>query len=258
MSQIAQTSREIAVALNASTLTKADLDELKREEADFDRLIAWHNYYPRPETGLGKEDFIQQNHWLKKEGLKVAAFVPGDGELRGPLYTGLPTLEKHRGQHPLASTIELIRECSVDEVFIGDPSLSVSTLEQFQIYENKKQLLLYADLLENSARIEGIHTNRPDPARDVFRSSEGRLENAQHVRPFYTTERLIGSITVDNAKYGRYMGEVQVTYTDLPADPKANVVGRVRKEDLPLLLQCRAGQKIDIRKQVYEEEAEVE
>jgi hypothetical protein len=29
------------------------------------------------------------------------AFVPGDANLRHPLYLGLPTLEAHRSLHPL-------------------------------------------------------------------------------------------------------------------------------------------------------------
>ena len=48
------------------------------------------------------------------------AFIPGDGEKRGPLYEGLPTLEKHRNMRPLEAYLELVQECDVDKVLIGD------------------------------------------------------------------------------------------------------------------------------------------
>src|SRR5699024_472844 len=111
LTQIAELSNQMKVALNASTLTPKELSELKKAGASFENLIAWHNYYPRPETGLSKDTFIRTNKWLKEEGFTVAAFVPGDGERRGPLYQELPTLEKHRNVHPLAGAIELQRDC---------------------------------------------------------------------------------------------------------------------------------------------------
>jgi len=42
-----------------------------------------------------------------------------------------------------------------------------------------------------------------------------------------------GSVTIDNNQYGGYAGELQITLTDLPANEKVNVVGRMVEEDLP-------------------------
>ncbi len=47
------------------------------------------------------------------------AFIPGDGEKRGPLCEGLPTLEKHRNMRPLEAYLELVQDCDVDKVLIG-------------------------------------------------------------------------------------------------------------------------------------------
>lgn len=244
-SLIAKVSQSMKVALNASTLTKETLDELKACGAKIDHLIAWHNYYPRPETGLGKKSFIAKNEWLKKEGFHIAAFVPGDGELRGPLFEQLPTLEKHRGSHPLADMIELHTECSVDDVYVGDPALDEKTMSQFKVFEQEQRLLLFAENIRSSAgRIEGMHTNRPDGARDVFRSSQGRLENTDIILPENAVERPKGSITLDNELYGRYQGELQITLKDLPKNEKVNVVGSIRKKDLPLLDRIRSGQEV--------------
>lgn len=246
---IAQVSRKMNVALNASTITEQDLQELHHYDADFSRMEAWHNYYPRPETGLGKKSFRQQNEWLKNADFTVMAFVPGDGKRRGPLYNGLPTLEKHRDSHPLAAALELGRDCGVDKVYVGDPDLQVRTRRQFALYEKEKKLLFYARPYSEGDHADGIagtHTNRFDAARDVIRSADSRLQSVTPVPGKHTVKRKCGSITLDNEKYGRYAGEVQITKRSLPADDRVNVVGSVRKEDLSLLAWCGAGQPFQI------------
>src|SRR5690625_6080784 len=84
------------VALNASTLTRDGLKRLKQEGLRIASVEAWHNFYPRPETGLDQEEFKKVNKWLHQEGITVMAFTPGDGKLRGPLYEGLPRSEERR------------------------------------------------------------------------------------------------------------------------------------------------------------------
>ncbi len=64
--QIAAFSKEMTISLNASTLTEKDIRELQAYGADFTRLEAWHNYYPRPETGLDADWFQEKNRWLRK------------------------------------------------------------------------------------------------------------------------------------------------------------------------------------------------
>lgn len=249
MKIIAQISQQMDVALNASTITEKDLEELQNYGADFNRMEAWHNYYPRPETGLGKESFCQQNIWLKEAGFTVMAFVPGDKKRRGPLFEGLPTLEKHRGIHPLAAALELTKDCHVDKVYIGDPGIQETTLEQFSSYIQMQTMHLIAIPEPQSVylnRLEGKHMNRLDDARDVMRSAEARMQSPDRVKAENAMERPIGSITIDNEKYGRYMGEIQITKRDLPVDERVNVIGRVRKEEIPLLAYCGPGQFFQI------------
>lgn len=54
---------------------------------------------------------------------------------------------------------------------------------------------------------------------------------------------LKGWITVDNKLYGRYAGELQICLKDLPANPKVNKAGHVRKESESLLKWIGSGQK---------------
>ena len=65
---------KIDIGLNASTITLEEVAELKAHQADFSRLEAWYNYYPRPETARG--NFNEKNRWLKELGLQVFTFVP--------------------------------------------------------------------------------------------------------------------------------------------------------------------------------------
>lgn len=246
---IIKLSHVMKLSLNASTLTQEDITELKDGGANFNHLEAWHNYYPRPETGLDKERFTRKNQWLKQLGFRVVAFVPGDEELRGPLYKGLPSLEKQRYTHPLAATIELYTDCLVDDVYIGDPGLKEKTRKQFQAYIDEKKLLLYAEQQHQSvyaSLVVGIHQNRWDAARDVIRSANARFGEVEDIIPELTLSRKKGSITIDNQHYGRYMGETQICLSELPANEKINVVAQVSQEDCSLLDWCKPGQLFEI------------
>lgn len=89
------------LGINASTISAEELHEWMELGLKTNNIEAWHNFYPRPETGLDKDFLIERNKFLKSIGITTMAFVPGDGELRGPIFAGLPTLEKHRGFSPL-------------------------------------------------------------------------------------------------------------------------------------------------------------
>ena len=52
--EIARVSHKMKVALNASTITDSFWKELLSENIRVKNVEAWHNFYPRPETGLAK------------------------------------------------------------------------------------------------------------------------------------------------------------------------------------------------------------
>jgi hypothetical protein len=244
---IAQLSHKLTISLNASTLTEEDIAELMAYQADFSNLEAWHNYYPRPETGLAKEWFQAKNQWLKQKGFLVQAFVAGDAAKRGPLYQGLPTLEAHRQISPFAAALELVNECMVDAVYIGDGLVSTASLKQFATYLATQSILLRVQDIGSAyyQYVLGEHMNRQDEARDVVRSANARFREipliSPEALPKATQERVIGSVTVDNQAYLRYMGEIQICKNKLPTDDKVNVVAKVIPEDLPLISQIKAG-----------------
>lgn len=248
-------SNKMKIALNASTITKEALQRLKENGLNTDAVEVWHNFYPRPETGMDLHDFIEKNKWLKEAGLTVMAFIPGDEELRGPLYQTLPTLERHRKSSPFAGFMELNKRTYVDKILIGDIGVCITTLNQFNVYLDDDEILLHAvpeEAIDQTMlkRVSGFHKNRPDSARDCFRSVESRQFasiGAGDIQPRHCVERPTGTITIDNKSYLRYQGEMQITKKDLPADEKVNVIGRVIPEDRSLLQWIKGDQKIQIQ-----------
>ena len=239
--QVADLSKQMMVALNASTLTAEELDAMKAEGLVLEQVEAWHNFYPRPETGLDRDWFNDKNRWLREQGIRVQAFIPGDGHLRGPLHETLPTLEDHRGQSPFACYLEL--EASVDRILIGDPGLSESSMRQFAAYQ-EGIIVLRATGQGDDPLLTSIQTNRMDPARDVIRSVESRAYGRPGngwLDPATLSDRPVGSVTIDNLKYGRYAGELQLTKRDLAADERVNVIGRIIEADRALLHQIGPG-----------------
>lgn len=245
---VAKISQRMTVGLNASTLTPQDVRDLRKYDADFSNLEAWHNYYPRVETGLDSEWFREKNKWLKDQGFLVQAFVPGDAGKRGPIYEGLSTLESHRNLSPFAAAVELFNDYLVDSVYIGDGVVTENSLRQFNSYLFNGVVLLHAQDIGSQyyKYILGMHENRADMARDVIRSANSRIGNVPTINEELVTKRAIGSVTIDNLNYLRYMGEIQICKRNLPADKRVNVVGQIIEDDLALLPQVKAGTKFKI------------
>lgn len=231
-------AKEFRLALNASILFEDDVRALLDGGLAASQLLAWHNFYPRQETGLAESFFYAQNELFGRYGIPVSAYIPGDGEKRGPLFEGLPTLEGHRYADPYLAALELFA-AGVEDVYIGDPEVSVDLLERLIEFDSCRRVSIRVEGFE-----EGEFRLRPDFSRDVLRLMDTRSVEA--IAPANTCARPVGTVTRDNDRYGRYRGEVQITLHDLAADERVNVVGRVVEADLPLLSQLQPGQKIKL------------
>ncbi len=66
----------------------------------------------------------------------------------------------------------------------------------------------------------------------------------REIEPENTVERTRGSITVDNIKYLRYSGELQICKKDYPICEKVNVIGHIDDEYLSLLNIVNRGSRI--------------
>lgn len=240
--EICNLAREFPICINASTVTIDIIDKLASLSLD---VYAMHNYYPRPETGLDEEQFHIRNEMLSSKGFKILAFIPGDVDKRGPIYEGLPTLESHRYISPYAAFIDLI-SYGIDGIFIGDGIISHFQANMITQYLNSN---VYSIPVIFEKEYEYLYnkefTIRIDSPRWSKRLLESRENcNGQDILPKYCSERITGSITMDNNLYQRYSGEIQVIVESLPADEKVNVIGQVPKEYHLLLNHIRNGSKI--------------
>lgn len=253
LTQIKTISENFSIVLNASTLDREKCEELKSIGIELKTITACHNFYPRIETGLGSKILLEQNILLRDLGVKIQAFIPGDEKLRGPLFEGLPTLEKHRGVDPLFAYIDLIENYMVDEVLVGDISIKQSTLARIQAYENGEIQLRLKEYFVRDERIDKIffngHRNRKDVSDYVVRSATTRIDIDFPVKEENCIKRTKGTITIDNEKYGRYNGEIQITRLDLQEDDRVNVIGKIVDEDIPLLDFIQGGTKFSFIKE---------
>ncbi|MDD7746846.1 MAG: MupG family TIM beta-alpha barrel fold protein [Lactobacillus johnsonii] len=235
------------IGINASTFNEEELKELLLLNVKRENVQAWFNFYPSPDTGISQQFLEQQVRMFKKYGFTTQAFFSGDENLRGPLYEGLPTLEKQRYYSPLASILEL-QNMGVDLVYVGDGGISEDSLRQIDTYKNKKQILLHTKKCENGDKdlydyVLGKHNQRPDPAEYVVRCEDSRLHPVPVIKKNNTGKRYIGDITINNDKYQRYMGEIQILKVNLPASEKVNIVGKIIEKDIPLINLIKPSQE---------------
>jgi hypothetical protein len=248
--RVALFSKAMNVQINASTVRPAYIQSLWDAGADFSHVDSLHNFYPRPYTGLGEDYFRRQTDWLQAAGISVGAFIPSQLGRRGPLYEGLPTLEMHRCRD-VSLTSRHLAALGVQSVFIGDSSPSGKELAMLARTgrEDKNVVVLKARLLSREPYVRDLlsapFTSRPDPARDAIRTQESRHRlkgrTIESDGPFRSRRR--GDITIDNADYLRYMGEVQLILTDQPPDERTNIVAELIPDEQFLLSQITPGRK---------------
>ena len=244
--EIAHLARHIPVVLNASTTSPETARRLSQGAV---KLMAMHNFYPRPETGLDDDYFRATTQALRDAGLEVLAFIPGDQDLRGPIHEGLPTLERHRGLPPSAAFVDLVVNFGLETIFAGDPGVSHRELQRIQRFCREGVIELPARLDRAYESLYGrVFTCRPDSPRWLVRFAESREYSCQGeaTLPGEALPRVAGSVTVDNTNYGRYVGELQLVREHLPTDPRVNVIGHVAEGYLLLAHCIRRGSKFTL------------
>lgn len=254
VAQIVELSRTRKIQLNASTVTNEFLAQLLDSNANFQNISALHNFYPHVHTGLDTYFFVEQNKMLQELGISVGAFVPSlEGKRRPPFGEGLPTLEDCRNfSTDLAA--RFLAALGTDFIIIGDglpteeECKAVATVRAEEVVMNARLLtddLISVDLLNNS------FTRRPDVSKSVIRAIEGRqiLQRigGKIAADDFPVERSFGDVTIDNEKFGRYAGEVQIVEDVLPADSRTNTVAKIIDEEVFLTGYIKPRQKFSFR-----------
>lgn len=246
--QIAGLTRSsgLEIEINASTVTHAILADIHRANADMTKLQACHNYYPRPETGLSFPLFAERSRLLRSYGIPVFAFIPSLSSPRGPLYAGLPTLEKHRFISAELAAKELLACQLVDGLLFGDAPVTENELAAVAALDPgyiELQVVVEADITSSEREIlfTAVHTNRTDSGEWAIRSQEARHIAKTAIPARTAMPRQAGAVTIDNQEYLRYMGEMQLIRSVLPADRRVNVAAHVISEEIFLLSYIQPG-----------------
>ena len=234
------------VELNASITERELLEELKELGVDLTSIRVSHNFYPKPYTGLSQDSVLEKNKMYKEYGVRILAFVPSSSMRRGPVYEGLATVEDHRRSHLLANLSELAM-LQVDDVCFGDAYASKEELAMAASF-NKDMVCLPVGIYKGVTKletglVERIHENRFDQSEYFLRSS---VRTKQAIKPFNTVERNVGNLTIDNAGFAIYQGEVSVVTKKMPKDERVNVVGKVLASDW-LLNHIKPGAKFELK-----------
>ena len=223
--QVAELSRVFRIVVNASTVSSDEIASWREVGADVTRFAACHNFYPKPYTGLSLEDVARTNLRLAALGFEIMAFVPGDANVRGPVFEGLPTVETQRGRASKVALnmLELAHGADCDIVLVGDPDLPDAGWAQFA-QVSAGYVDLQCELEPGYAYVRGqIHHDRPDSSVLIFRSQESRTTHKPDSVPTDAgagLPRKAGSIAVSNSGYGRYEGELEIAQVDLPGDER--------------------------------------
>ena len=243
---------EARIQLNASTMSEEFLTALSNDGADFSRLEALHNFYPRTGTGLSIRALIEKTALLRRFGVRVGAFVATQlGRKRAPLFDGLPTLELHRNLSVDLAARHLAA-LGLNDIFLSD---SLPTDDE---------LTALADTTPNLVTLRAVpaiksdavrrflaepFTARLDEARDAVRAVESRSRAKDCLLPLLPenmTIRPFGTVTLDNVDYLRYAGELQIIKRAQPADPRTNVLAHVRENERFLIPYIHPGSRFRI------------
>lgn len=244
--EILALAARMPIVLNASTTT---VEDARAIAAAGKEVFAMHNFYPRPETGLDEDYLLETTRALQGAGLKVLSFIPGDSQLRGPLHEGLPTLEAHRKVLPSAAFVDLATRFGMDEIFVADPGISLREQERIARFCCDGVICVPARLHNGWEHLyDRVFTCRVDSPKALVRFQESRIYSCQGttVEPGNCEARSRGCITVDNARYGRYSGEIMMARQDFPADPRVNVIGTVPENAHLLMDRIGRGKKFTL------------
>ncbi len=247
--EIAELTRKenYSITFNASTLDERDIEEILKYGGDISKIKACHNYYPKKDTGISEKLFVERNAAFKKYEIEVTAFVSSKYKKRGPIYEGLPTLEKHRDIDPLIATQHLLR-LGADKVLIGDLQASDKELERLSNIKKNIVLIpirIYHEISSEERYIlNKVHTNRKDPGEFLIRSQEARNYKKGEILPNNTIERNKYCVTIDNKEYLRYEGDLQILKKEFMKDPRVNVVADA-KEAAILIEDIEPGERFE-------------
>ena len=246
--------------VNASIYRKEEIQKTVQDLKTLDEKLeirACHNFYVREQTGLDEVTALRQDSYFEDLNIPVCYCIPLYSHPRAPLYKGLCTLEKHRNKSINEVLADLIINQKAEYIMLADEWPTEQEFKEFgETYDvlnmplNEEEVIgiRLFDTASSEERniVLKTHVFRYDSPEGFLRSQSSRqmAEVASSIKAFNTITRNRGLITIDNEKYQRYSGELQVVMCDAESDERVNVVGIIKdSNDLLKLKRFREGIK---------------
>ncbi len=234
----------LKIEINASVDT-AYVDQILSYDANKNRLITCHNFYPQRYTGLGYDYFKKCSEKYRDLGLKVAAFVFSNNPNAFGVweeYEGLPTLEIHRDFSFDLQVRHLMASQLVDDIIVSNCYPTTEELESLNNVDSS-QVCLKMDLNPNNSKLENEiiyeyqHFVRGDMSEYMARSTMPRITYKDHSIPAHDTDDIlkVGDIVILNDNYGRYKGELHIVLKEMKNNGNKNIVGHLNSDEQILL-----------------------
>lgn len=226
LDEIVRLSKEIKIELNASTIKYEDLLYLKNHYVNLSEVRISHNFFPKKHTGLIYEEVVRRNKLFHMFGMDVLIYIPSHNQYRMPMYEGLPTIEAHRTLD-LYSILSTIKPLECDGLFFSDSYASEEELKLAKNFDYNMAIIpivISSDIsVYELELLKREHQNRLDAPKAFVRSS---VRSKEDILPHLQKERNLLDITIDNAKFLRYQGEVCIQKEKIEKDERVNVVAK--------------------------------
>ena len=220
-------------------------------------LLACHNFYPHPYSGLTQELFDACTAHFSRYGMRTAAFVSSQNTNTfgpWPVDAGLVTLESHRNLPLDVQIKDYIAMNTIDDIIISNCYPSDEELEAVKGL-NLTKLTLNVELhdaipeIEKKIVLEEPHFNRGDVSGYFKRSTQSRVKYKGHQFPIFNAPEIIkrGDIIIESSLFGHYAGELQIATQDMVNTGKTNIVGRIVEEEVFLIDRIKPWQKFQFK-----------
>lgn len=255
----------IKIEFNASAVPDLIADLLEKG-ANPGRILACHNFYPQPYTGMKWDKFKDINKRIKSiENIPVGAFIASQADDTFGVWDaayGLPTVERMRYYPAELQARLLLATNDVDDIFFGN---CYASEEEFKAVRNvldhrdtgepigkdylpenwdeKQRILkvvLEPDITEEEKKVLfefNPHMDMGDSSEWIWRS---RLPRLAYKDVTFTPKKqdydfVPGDVLIVNDNYKHYAGEIEIALLPMKNDGLRHKIAHVEGAEMDML-----------------------
>ncbi len=235
----------IEIIINASS-DVSYVDLILDYQANRKNIIACHNFYPQPFTGLKRNYFKKTSQKFCDLGVKTAAFINSNQAKICSSYSedGVCTLEEHRNKSVSTQIRDLKYSQLIDDIYFANMFASEKELEVVSNIYFKEEIVtidiekMTKLTVTEQSIINELHMYRGDISQYMIRSTQTRLIYKDESVPENNVKQQLkkGDIVILNDNFANYAKELHVVLEDFNVtNDKYNVVAKIDQEQLILL-----------------------